>query len=282
MMVEIHKRRKEVTKEEIISQLKDIGIRPGDGIFVHSSFSAMGNIVGGPDAVIDALLEAVGPEGHIMFPTFAIGIDLGLFDPETTPTTMGIIPETARKRKEFIRSNYPYAAVAVAGPHADIIARDHTSRGHCTPGDPIDVFAMMGGYVLLIGVTFRNNTTVHIGECYADLPHRRKSFSGPYQEFTYADGSKVTVNISGEPDCSEAFHAVEGIMRERNHIIDGKLGVAPVKLMKGRDVIFDTVDLIERAPWSLFCTNPKCEACIRNRKIVTAEYEDRITALKHE
>jgi aminoglycoside N3'-acetyltransferase len=50
-------------------------IKPGDGLFVHSSYSTIGKVLGGPDMVIDALLEAVGAEGHIMFPAFAFHID---------------------------------------------------------------------------------------------------------------------------------------------------------------------------------------------------------------
>ena len=193
--------------------------------------------------MIDALLEVVGSEGHIMFPAFAFHIDLGPYDPATTPTTMGILPETARKRPQFYRSDFPYNSVIVSGPCNVQLAENHVSRGHCRPGDPFDRLAMMGGYVMLLGVSFRNNTTVHIGECYADLPHRRMSTAGPYLTLTYADGKQRLHNVSGGPECSEGFGALDGIMRERNHIIDGYVGVAPVQLMKGRDVIFDTVDL---------------------------------------
>jgi aminoglycoside 3-N-acetyltransferase len=137
-------------------------------------------VEGGPDAVIDALLETVGSEGHIMFPSFALQIDLGPYDEATTPTTMGIIPETARKRPSFYRSDFPYNSVIVAGTQPRQIVENHVSRGHCRPGDPIDRFAMLGGKALRLGVGFRSNTTVHIGECYADLPHRRMSMEGPY------------------------------------------------------------------------------------------------------
>jgi aminoglycoside N3'-acetyltransferase len=274
-MQEKHLREKEFTKDQIIVQLKALGIKPGDGLVVHSAFSTVGKVRGGPDAMIDALLEVVGPEGHIMFPAFAFHIDLGPYDPATTPTTMGILAETARKRPQFYRSDFPNNSVIVAGPSADQIAENHVSRGHCRPGDPFDRFAMMGGYVMQLGVPFRNNTTVHIGECYADLPHRRISMAGPYITLTYADGKQRVHNVSGGPECSEGFGAVEGIMRERNHIVDGYIGVAPVRLMKGRDVILDTVDLVKRAPWALYCNNPECSPCTKNRQLVLHEFRTR-------
>jgi aminoglycoside N3'-acetyltransferase len=274
-MQEKHLREKEFTKEQLVCQLKALGIKPGDGLLVHSSYSTIGKVVGGPDAVLDALLETVGAEGHIMFPAFAFHIDLGPYDSVTTPTTMGIIPETARKRPQFYRSDFPYNSVIVSGPQAVQIAENHVSRGHCRPGDPIDRFAMLGGYVMLLGVPFRNNTTVHIGECLADLPHRRMSFDGPFMTLLYANGQKILYNVSGGPGCSESFGAVEGIMRERNHIIDGYMGVAPVRLMRGKDVIFDTVDLLKRAPWALYCNNPECSHCLMYRQVVSKEFFER-------
>jgi aminoglycoside 3-N-acetyltransferase len=274
-MQEKHLRKRTFTKEQLIAQLRAMGVKPGDGLFVHSSYSSIGVVEGGPDAVIDALLEAVGSEGHIMFPAFAFQIDLGPYDEAATPTTMGIIPETARKRPAFFRSDFPYNSVIVAGPQARQIAGNHVSRGHCRPGDPIDRFAMLGGKVMLLGVGFRSSTTVHIGECYADLPHRRMSKDGPYDELLYADGRRAIHNQSGGPGCDEGFGAVEGIMRERNHIVDGHVGVAPVRLMKGRDVIFDVVDLVKRAPWSMYCNDAECAHCVKYRAIVTAEYLER-------
>jgi len=263
------------TKDRIVGQLREMGVKPGDGMVVHTSYKSIGAVEGGPDAVVDALLEAVGPRGHLMFPAFTFVLDYGLYDPATTPTNMGVINETARKRKEFYRSNFPNHSVIVAGPQAVQIAGDHISRGHLRPGDPFDRLAMMGGYVLLLGVSFRNNTTGHIGECYADLPHRRQSMEGPYETLYDKDGECGVYNLSGLPACFEGFTAVEGIMRERSHIVDGHMGSAPTKLMKGKDLIFDVVDLARRAPWALYCNDPSCGSCVKYRAIATNEYNER-------
>lgn len=269
-------REKEFTKDHIVDQLRMIGIKLGDGLVVHSAYSTIGKVMGGPDAVIDALLEAVGPGGHLLFPAFTFHVDYGPYDPATTPTTMGILPETARKRPQFYRSDFPNNSVIVAGPQAEFIAENHVSRGHCRPGDPFDRMALMRGYVLQLGVPFRNNTTVHIGEVYADLPHRRMSPQEPLRKLVYADGREAYYNASGGPSCSEGFGGLAGIMRERNHIVDGFIGVAPVQLMKGKAVIYDTVDLVKRAPWALYCNNPACNSCVKNREIVLQEYKERL------
>ena len=56
-----------VTKTDIVRGLRDVGIREGDIVGVHSSLSKFGYVEGGADAVIDALLEAVGSSGSVVF-----------------------------------------------------------------------------------------------------------------------------------------------------------------------------------------------------------------------
>ncbi len=51
-----------VTKEDIKIALKNLGIVPGDIIMIHSSMKIMGNVEGGPEIVIQAVLETVSDE----------------------------------------------------------------------------------------------------------------------------------------------------------------------------------------------------------------------------
>ena len=67
-----------VTKEQIVYALELGGIEKGDVVLMHSALSGLGFVQGGPDTVVDAVLEAVGPEG-----TFAVSTMNGThpFDP---------------------------------------------------------------------------------------------------------------------------------------------------------------------------------------------------------
>jgi hypothetical protein len=59
-----------VTQDRVLRGLEELGIRPGEMVYVHSSLSAFGHVDGGADAVIDALLESFGPGGTVAVPTF--------------------------------------------------------------------------------------------------------------------------------------------------------------------------------------------------------------------
>ena len=60
----------EIGKPAILAALKGVGVRTGDTLLVHSSLSACGRIVGGARTIIEALIEAVGPDGNFFVPTF--------------------------------------------------------------------------------------------------------------------------------------------------------------------------------------------------------------------
>src|SRR5690349_4435026 len=89
-----------ITTEEIARDLRALGLERGDIVLVHSSLSRIGQVVGGAEAVVDSLLEAVGPEGTVAVPTFPfLGSMLEYirsdppFDLEETPSKMGAISE---------------------------------------------------------------------------------------------------------------------------------------------------------------------------------------------
>jgi len=60
----------DIGKADILAAFRDLGVKKGDILMVHSSLSACGHIVGGAKTVIEALVEAVGEDGNFFFPSF--------------------------------------------------------------------------------------------------------------------------------------------------------------------------------------------------------------------
>ena len=58
-----------ILKDEIIQKLKEVGLKSGDTVMVHTSLGKMGYVCGGTQTVIEALMEVVGDSGTIMMPT---------------------------------------------------------------------------------------------------------------------------------------------------------------------------------------------------------------------
>ena len=70
-MPKLGRKKPRVTKADIKKALRELGLKGGDIVGVHSSLSSFGYVEGGADAVIDAILETVGPEGSVVFPTYS-------------------------------------------------------------------------------------------------------------------------------------------------------------------------------------------------------------------
>lgn len=239
-----------VTKEDIVAGLRQIGVAPGDLLQVHSSLSAFGYVEGGADTVVEALLEAVGPDGTVMMPTFNHGA-ADIFDIRTTPSVSGAITEALRRRPQAFRSLHPTHPLAAIGPLAELLTRNHLAAGTFGLYSPLGKLAAMGGKILLLGVGMNVNTMAHIGEmlygvpCIADCIWPRK----------LVDGLGHIVTAYGmywrDGPCRVEWESLERYLRERNQIVDGRIGQAEIHLMLGAHVLGATVRLCQQ-----FC--PTC------------------------
>ncbi len=61
------------TRESLAGELAAFGLRRGNVLLVHSSLSALGWVCGGAVAVVQALLDALGPDGTLVVPTHTGG-----------------------------------------------------------------------------------------------------------------------------------------------------------------------------------------------------------------
>jgi aminoglycoside 3-N-acetyltransferase len=59
------------TQARLLRDLSALGVRKGDGLFVHCSMKAIGSVTGGPGTIVETLLEAVGETGLVGMPGFS-------------------------------------------------------------------------------------------------------------------------------------------------------------------------------------------------------------------
>ncbi len=133
-----------VDREMLVNSFRNIGLDKGSIVCVHSSLSRLGHVVGGADAIIDALIETVRPEGCIMMPSFSMRgsmmsyLDQGeIFDVRSSPSQVGLITEIFRKWPGVLRSLHPTNSLLAWGERARELLRDHdkslTPYGPYTP-----------------------------------------------------------------------------------------------------------------------------------------------------
>ncbi|MFA5864384.1 MAG: AAC(3) family N-acetyltransferase [Phycisphaerae bacterium] len=247
---------------------RTLGLDTGDSLIVHSAFRALGEVDGGPSTVIQALLNVIGPSGNLMLPTFNYAVPLPepYFDPAETPGATGIITEIGRKWPGAMRSAHPTHSVAVIGPGAESLTRDHLNHRALGIGSPIDLLAQNKGKVLLIGVGHNTNSTIHVGEEYAKVPKAPWAFGLPSIKVRLPNGMILDHQVDTSTSCSTAFGSVEYFLRKDNLTRDFRLGACKFQLMHGRDVIRCVCEMIRKNPDILLCTHPGCLPCTGARK----------------
>ena len=161
-----------LTREKLITDLKDLGIEKGDILLVHSSLSRLGHVEGGADTVIDALLEAVGPDGTVLMPVYPIHGDWvefiqaePVFDPRRSPSYLGKITDVFWRRPGVLRSLHPTHSVAVYGKYAVYLTQDHEkSQSPCGDPSPFEKLMKLNGKILHLGSPFCTTSSFHVVE----------------------------------------------------------------------------------------------------------------------
>jgi aminoglycoside 3-N-acetyltransferase len=156
-----------ITKEQLLNDLRKIGLKENDSVLVHSSLSKIGFVKGGASTVISALEEAIGKEGTLLFPAFpAAGRNKDhleaypSFDILNTPSRMGSITEYFRKLEGVQRSFHPTDSVCAKGPLAVYFTDSHF--GQLTPyneNSPFRKLCSKGGKILMLGTTLNGACT---------------------------------------------------------------------------------------------------------------------------
>lgn len=254
-----------VLKEDILSAFRSLGIKEGMNIMVHTSLRSIGYVCGGAQTVIEALLESVGTEGTVMMPTQSwknLDPETGVhwevpesewdsirknwpaYDKDITPTnTMGAVSEMFRKWKGTLRSNHPARSVAANGKNAGFLTENHDLSDIFGETSPIAKLYNLGGYVLLIGVGYDKNTSLHLADSRSEYPG--KHFCTEHSA-VFENGKRVwkaydTLFVDGE-DFDEIGEAFE----KEYPVAKATLGKAVIRLMNQRELVDFAVKWIEK------------------------------------
>ncbi len=175
-----------ITIEDAKTLLRNIGIQNGDVLEVHASMKSIGFMLGGANALLDAILETIGFEGTIVMSAHSSDnsepayfqkppIDVALYQTirENTPSFkgkfddlygMGQLAVALQKRPSVYFSNHPQVSMMSHGKHAKWITQSHPLNDMFGLRSPIAKMVELKTKVLLIGVEYDSCTGMHLGE----------------------------------------------------------------------------------------------------------------------
>lgn len=238
----------------IAEALKRLGLRSGQHVLVHSSLSSLGRVDGGAAAVVQALLDVLGPDGTLLAPTLTGNewIEPGSewhFDAETTEGWTGAISETVRSWPGAVRSLHPTHSVAAIGAAATTLTQGHEDCiTPCGAGSPYRRLAdESSGKILLLGCDHESNTTLHAVEEIAEVPYHlhEQPIHATIRSGSATLKRTTWIHRYGTP---RRFNAIEPLLLERGMEVRGQVGNAEARLISAADIVAVGSSVLAAAP----------------------------------
>jgi aminoglycoside 3-N-acetyltransferase len=245
------------SQKSLRKDLEKLGIQPGMTLIVHSSYKAIGHVVGGPVAVILALEAALGETGTLVMPTFTehlcdpaeeenyypesqrefVRQHLPLYHPDLTPVDKwnGILTEIFRKQQGVIRSAHPHLSFAAWGKHAHTIIEQHSFNNALGEQSPLGRIYDLQGYVLLLGAPKDSNSSLHLAE------YRQKKTnitSRSWDALMLIDGKRTWTHYHDIENNSDIFPQIfDAFLQQSGTCRSGKIGNAESYLVSQPEIV---------------------------------------------
>ncbi len=244
-----------LTLETLTQEFRALGVEAGDTLFVHSAYSSLsrapGGVQGGPQTVLNALLNILGEEGTLVMPTFNYDFLRGSpWDIRTSPSQMGALTELVRLNPRARRMYHPVYSVAALGKNAEAIAA-HRSMDCFGESSLFTPLREWDAKILIIGLPYSKSITfLHHCEQLAGVTYRYlKEFSG------------TAIDANGKPNPETITMFVRDV--ERGVVLDFEpigalldsqvvrkrpIGLGECRLMKMNDVFRVAVQAMKDHP----------------------------------
>ncbi|MDF2669776.1 MAG: Aminoglycoside 3-N-acetyltransferase [Paenibacillus sp.] len=255
--------------------IRDYLVREGlndKALCIHSSYRSFGYVEGGPDAVVDALLEA---GSTILVPTFTSsmrvappvgtklppknGMDYSLneyeehhevYDPDSNLVdirTMGAIPAAVLRRADRRRGLHPTNSFSAVGPLADALVSKQNAADIWAP---LKALVELEGVVVLMGVGYKSMSLFHLAELHIGR--------GLFVRWVN-DGSGNKMEVSAG-NCSLGFDRFAEAVNP--YVRSIQVGSSKWILCPAREGVQAAAEAMLANPYLTRCDNPGCIRCM--------------------
>lgn len=241
------------SKQEILQQLETLGIQKGMVLLVHANVQRLGYIIGGAQALIEALMEVVGYDGTLVVPSFtpelldpaccdhrvsreywkdvrsfALPFDKKL----TSPSEHDTFAMQFLRNEGVIRSYHPLYSFAAWGKYAKVICNRHPLHFGLSKDSPLGKVVEFNGNVLMLGCDYTDCSIFHLAR-YMNEQTPIRLISAPI-----INNKKTMWKDMLDLDYqTKNFSEIGEVIEERNLIKTTYIGNTKCKMFSSREAI---------------------------------------------
>lgn len=176
-----------LTPTELAQALRQVGVRSGGVLLVHSSFGEFVNFEGTANDLLKVLNELVGPQGTLMMPAQYVS-PKNQFNVGRHPASVGLLCELFRRQEGTLRSAHPGQSVCARGPLAKTLIESHHQYPlGCGPQSPFAKLLDFEGQILGLGLPPLWTTFLHVVEDLAPEQFPWQMYDGQSRTFQVID-----------------------------------------------------------------------------------------------
>jgi aminoglycoside 3-N-acetyltransferase len=252
-----------ISFDKLVSEFRRIGLSNGDVLLVHSSFKSFGGVEGGPQTVIDALMNVLGSEGTLIIPRFNFDFSTygTTWDVRSTPSHMGIISEFVRKDPRSKKVFHPIYPFSIIGKYADELIK-HRYKGGYSKDSIFHQLLVYDAKIIQIDKVYKSTTLIHHAEEILKVDYKYyKNFTGYVIDENgkkYEDTFNLYVRKINEGYVTDVL-PIGKILEDDGVMKIDKIADATIWYMKARDVYDCTVKAIQKNPHVLCKIIPPTE-----------------------
>ncbi|HNQ68653.1 MAG TPA: AAC(3) family N-acetyltransferase [Bacteroidales bacterium] len=256
--------KEQLRKEDLVNDLKKIGIKEGDLLHMKVSMKAIGNVEGGAKTLLDALLEIIGPEGTLISDAFVSVYPLPLtkeqeniIADDNTFSYAGAFANEMIKHPLMKRSRHPIQKFAAIGKRAEefCYAHNYESGGY----DLLDKMTEAGGVNLTIGEKVAGVGTTHVAIDILGFKRKQLNTGALYKDL---DGSVKLAKVNWNGGCAHGFPKFIPLYHEQGAVLgSGKVGNAIGLYTSMQKTLQIEIETLKKNPQFFFCDDKTCYSC---------------------
>lgn len=252
-----------ITKQTLLNDIREIGVRKGDLLHLKVSMRSLGKVEGGAEALLEALIDAVGAEGTLVCDSFINSYPLPLkgdlneyLVDDMTPTYAGAFARVMVNHPDNVRSLHPIKKFSAIGARAEELMLSHRAGDFAY--EPLRILAEEGAKNLTIGKNVVGVGTTHVAVHLMGFKRKKPAEGVVYKDDT---GELKVFRVDwngGHGDFLKfkpLYAAQGGIIKKAD------IGMAESILTDMKKTLEIEIEKLKEDPTFFFCDDPACKSC---------------------